>query len=86
MFNLKKSSLIILAVTATACSRVMFALFDDPEGPNLLIVTVMALIVYFLSLGVNKYYPLVKEEGSKKVLSIVIVQIIIVTVFYLFLN
>lgn len=85
-FKLKKSSLVILAVTATVCSRVMFALFDDPGGPNLLIVTVMALIVYCLSLVTNRHCPLVKEDGPKKIISLVLVQIIIVAVFYLFLK
>ena len=34
--NFKNSSLLILAITAVVCSRIMFAFFHDPEGPNLL--------------------------------------------------
>ena len=49
-FNLRKTSLVILGVTSVVCSRVMFVFFDDPEGPNLLVVMVVALVLYILSL------------------------------------
>src|SRR4051794_24716718 len=32
--NFKNSSLLILAITAVVCSRIMFAFFHDPEGPE----------------------------------------------------
>lgn len=48
----KKSSVLILGVTALMCSRVLLWLFNDPEGPNLLVVIGMAAIVYVLSLVV----------------------------------
>ena len=46
----KKISLLILGLTALVCSRMMFAFFDDPEGPNLLVVVGAALIIYGVSL------------------------------------
>jgi len=51
-FKSNKTLLLILGATSILCSRVMFLLFNDPEGPNLLVVTGMAVIVYFLSLAV----------------------------------
>lgn len=75
-----------MGVTAMVCSRAMFWFFDDPEGPNLLIVTVMAAVVYFLALVINSYFPLVKEDGYKKILSTIFTQIIIVSFFYILLS
>ncbi len=80
----KKTQLIILGATALVCSRIMFALFNDPEGPNLLIVVVVAAIVYGLSLGVSSFFPPV--TGHKKLLLTVATQIIIVTGSYFFLK
>ena len=77
-FTSKKTSLIILGITALVCSRVMFAFFNDPEGPNLLIVLVTAAIVYFLSLVAYR----LNIPASKKLLVAIIIQIIIVTGFY----
>lgn len=76
----KRTSLIILGITSLVCSRAMFAFFNDPEGPNLLIVVVLAVIVYFLSLGAFLYSSSV--TGIKKLLLAIFVQIIIVTGLY----
>ncbi len=73
----KKTSLIILAITALLLSRLMFVFFDDPEGPNLLIVTVGAAVVYFLSLTTYRLNPPI--AGLKKLLLAIFVQILIVT-------
>lgn len=78
----KKVSLIILALTALVFSRAMFVFFDDPEGPNLLIVTVFAAIVYFLSLALSFFGPLKKLHNTKRFLSRVLIQVLIVSVFY----
>lgn len=37
-------------------SRVIFFLIDDPEGPNLLIVTVLALIIFSITLSALTFY------------------------------
>jgi len=65
-------------------SRTIFFFFNDPEGPNLLVVTVMAMIIYFLSLGVMR---LLKSSAIdiKRLFIIIFIQIIIATTFYLFL-
>lgn len=73
----KKTSLITLAITALLLSRSMFVFFDDPEGPNLLIVTVGAAVVYFLSLTIYRFNPSI--AGLKKLLLAILVQILIVT-------
>lgn len=67
-------------------SRAMFSLFNDPEGPNLLVVMVVAAIIYVLSLGVYSLYPSTTQGGQKKLLLAVLVQIMIVTGLYFFLN
>ncbi len=51
-FKSRKSLLIILGVVSLVCSRMLFTLINDPEGPNLLIVLVTAIIVYFIFLAV----------------------------------
>ena len=82
--NLKsqKTSLIILAVTSLICSRAMFFFFHDPEGPNLLIVTVAAIIIYFLSLVAYAF----KLSSLKKLLLAIFIQIVIVVGLYFCLN
>ena len=84
-FKSKKISLLILGITAIVCSRVMFLFFNDPEGPNLLVVMVMAVIVYFLSLTAYLFGPS-RSRGFKRLLLAILIQIIIVTGFYLSLK
>lgn len=54
----KKITLIILLVISFAISRFVFFLINDPEGPNLLIVTALAVIIFvpisFIYLKVSK--------------------------------
>lgn len=83
-FKSKKASLLILGIASIACSRTMFLLFNDPEGPNLLVVMGMAAIVYFLSLAI--YLSKLSLTGFKRLLMVIFIQIIIVTAFYFFLN
>ncbi len=85
-YKSKKVSLIILAITALVGSRLLFALFNDPEGPNLLVVTVGAAIIYFLSLGVYVSKSFSSLNGGKRLSLMIFVQILIVTVFYLLLG
>jgi hypothetical protein len=72
-------------LTSIVFSRTMFVFFDDPEGPNLLVVTVAAAVVYFLSLAAYSYLfnPF---TGLKKLLLTIFSQAIIVTCFYLLLR
>ena len=82
----KKTSLIILGVTSLIFSRLLFALFNDPEGPNLLVVLVMAIILYVLSSLIYVYAPLAKQNDKKNLVFLIIVQIIIVGGFYFVLK
>ncbi len=79
-FKSKNTSLTILGITAVVLSRIMFIFFDDPEGPNLLVVLGMALIIYFLSLITYLLGPSI--NGLKKLLLVIFVQIMIVVAFY----
>lgn len=81
-FRSKKISLIILAVTAVICSRLLFFFFKDTEGPNLLIVMAFATALYLSSLAVYIYGPF-KMGGIKRLLAAVCVQAIAVTGLYL---
>lgn len=42
----KKVSLFILLIISFTISRFTFFLIDDPEGPNLLIVSVLAMLIF----------------------------------------
>ena len=84
-FKSKPTSLIMLGVTALICSRAMFALFKDPEGPNLLIVVVMAAILWFLSLTVYRFKTAALTALNRLLLAIG-VQLLIAAGFYFGLN
>ena len=58
----------------------MFLFFNDPEGPNLLVVIVMAGIVYVVSLGVYLFVP--PTASLKRLVLTIFVQILLVMVFY----
>lgn len=83
-FNSKKTSLLILGLTSLLCSRAMFAFFDDPEGPNLLIVVVMALVLYGLSWGAYSFNS--SSSDLKRLLLAIFAQIVVVTGLFLLLN
>jgi len=86
-FESKKISLIILAITALVCSRILFSFFNDPEGPNLLVVMAVAVLVYFLSVAAYVYYPsTLSLTGLKRFLLAIFIQVIIVGGFYFWLN
>jgi hypothetical protein len=82
-FTSKKTSLIILGVESLLVSRGMFSLFNDPEGPNLLIVVGTAAILYFLSL--MPYFFNLSTPGLKRFLLSFSIQIIAATSLYFFL-
>jgi hypothetical protein len=88
---IKKSSLIILGITAIVFSRTMLASLDDPEGPNLLIVLLMAGVVYFTSLTLYKYtltvryierFASILPTTFSKLIVIALIQLLLVTLFY----
>ena len=81
----KTVSLIILAVTAMICSRLLFFFFNEPDGPNLLIVIAMGLAVYFLSSVVYVFAP-VNMNSLMRIFAAVIVQILTVSCIYFFMR
>jgi hypothetical protein len=86
----KKTTLLTLGITSLICSRAMFFFFDDPEGPNLLIVTVAAAVIYTLSLALYRYRPqrLLSRTStpSKKLLLTIFIQILLATLFLFLLT
>ena len=46
---------VVLPVLSLTAARVIFWFIHDPEGPNLLIVTVLAVIIYLPVLAIYKY-------------------------------
>ena len=79
-FTSRKTSLVLLGATALTCSRILFFLFHDPEGPNLLIVTVLAMILYVASFLVWRFIP-ASSAGTKLLLGIS-TQVVIVAGLY----
>ena len=57
-FKSNKVILLILAIVALVCSRAVFFLINDPEGPNLLVVIGLAAVLYCVFLTV---YFLIKR-------------------------
>ncbi len=84
-FRSKQVSLIILAVTAIICSRLLFFFFNDPEGPNLLIVGGLALAVFLLSWAVYIFAPF-KINGFKRLSAAICIQILLVIALYFWLR
>ncbi len=79
-FISKKTSLVLLGVTALICSRFLFFFFKDPEGPNLLIVVALAAGLYVLSLLVY----VTSLSVSKKFLLAVLIQILLATSIFFY--
>ena len=77
-------TLMLLFVTASLLSRAMFYFIDDPEGPNLLVVGVMGLVVLGVSLVVSRFVLGVK--GRKQPFNTILIQIALVTVAYFLLR
>ena len=79
-FTAKKTSLLLLGITALVCSRTLFFLFNDPEGPNLLVVTVLAAILYVAAFIVWRFIP--ATTANRKLLLAICTQVLIVTGLY----
>ncbi len=80
-FKSKAISLLVLGVTAMISARMLFFFFDDAEGPNLLIVTVLGLAVYLLSSAAYLFTPS-KTNGIKRLFIAVCFQILTVIGLY----
>lgn len=72
---------LIVSITALALSRAAFLFINDPEGPNLLVVTMLAACIYFVSRVLCAYASLEKRvAGSTLLLVTVCVQMVLVAV------
>ncbi len=80
-FQSKKRSLMLLGLTAIISSRALFKFFNDPEGPNLLIVGLMTLVVFFASYTAYNLIPS-KTNGLKRFFPVLFIQFAVVAVFY----
>lgn len=81
-FISKKTSLIILGLTSLFFTRAMLWFINDPEGPNLLIVTVLAAVIFALTLFVHSRKLFSSTPPLKKLFLIILVQIGLVTGLY----
>lgn len=79
-----KVPLIILGAASIVSSRVMFVFFNDPEGPNLLVISVAAIIVFLLSFAV--YFFSAPTTNLRKALLAVLVPMVITASFYFLLK
>lgn len=86
-FNSKYISFVILIVSALTLSRGILFLFNDPEGPNLLIVGVFAGIIFGVSIMMNYFHSgtLVVKGTTRMVISIA-TQIVVAATLYFFLK
>jgi hypothetical protein len=60
-FKPKKITLALLALVSLVISRVLFSTVNDPEGPNLLIVVVLASAIYIVLLAIYKFVVFYKN-------------------------
>jgi hypothetical protein len=80
-FCKRKRTLLSSIVGSLILSRLLFFFIDDPEGPNLLVVIIMAGIIYFLSsaiLHVLKPFTL----GVNRVLKMFLAQVVVAVIIY----
>lgn len=78
MKNQKITTLLTLILSSFVLSRALFVFFNDPEGPNLLIVTILAVFLFGVAQTVNKYYSKKVEGELKKLLLPILVQVVVV--------
>ncbi len=78
-----KIHLWFLGLTSLVLSRLMFFFFDDPEGPNLLIVAVAAVILYLFSLFI---YSLLSFPNPKKLPLVIFFQVLVIAILGLSLR
>ena len=86
-FKSKNILLGTLFISSLVLSRLMFFFFDDPEGPNLLIVTVFAIFLYFISYGFYKYiFDRSTRFKGKAFLFAILIQIVVSVGIYFCLD
>ncbi len=71
----------VLGVSAMLSSRLLFYFFRDPEGPNLLIVTVLGSVLFLSSYVVHKILPY-SIVGWMRLGFCIICQVLLVVALY----
>ena len=74
--GLKSSSLLVFAVSAGACSQLMFAAFHDTEGPNLIVVAGMTTILFLISAAAYLSNVLPSLTGFKRSAAAIVIQVV----------
>jgi hypothetical protein len=81
-WNATRTSLLVLGVTAASGARVVLALFHDPEGPNLVVVGGLAVIIYAISLAAYLSNAVPSLAGYGRSAAAVGVQIVVAAGIY----
>lgn len=84
LHNTSKKVFLTLGATSLICSRLFFFLINDQEGPNLLIVVVLAGVIYLISLTAYTA-KFSKNTPLKKNLLAILIQVLLVATLYFFL-
>lgn len=71
---------VILGAASIAFSKLLLTLFNDPEGPNLLIVMVTAAVIYVASFIFYKFIS--RVDSPRRFILTILVQVIIVACLY----
>jgi hypothetical protein len=85
-FKSRIGSLLLLAATALACSRAVFAFFRDPEGPNLVVVIGLAAFIYLPSLVFYLSNAVRALPRLSRLLVAIFIQLIVSFGFYIVLR
>lgn len=78
--------LLLQMLTAAICSRATFALLDDPEGPNLVVVTGPTVIIYLASLVAYFSGRFPTLTGSRRAVATIPIQMLAAAALYLALR
>lgn len=82
-FNSTKISSFVLGVTALVLSSTVLHSFNDPEGPNLLIIGVFGAVIFGVSLVINYFHSgTLAVQGSTRLTVAIVVEIVFAGVMY----
>lgn len=80
LFASKRRALLILGIPAVLLSFALFHSFNDPEGPNLLVIAVGAAIIYGVSVAAYAFGPTITD--AKRFGIAIVIQILAVFVLH----
>lgn len=79
-------SLIVRGGSALVLSRMFFVFINDPEGPNLLVVVVLAAVLFVVSLAAYARSAFPALSDVKRLLFAVFIQIVMVAALVFWLS